>query len=343
MKLARFLLLVLVLGSLWAPRAYSATVAVMPVQGANLSEGECDAIGVLFANAFSRDANVAVASPLETKAVRNQVPTSLEAATRMRVALYAELTAMQLGTSVRVQGTLFGKDGKEIYRAQTVAPSLDDMEIEIAKLARALILRQPVPRTPRPVAVAAAEVPVAPDVPEAPPGPVDPNATTKALGVKAGFMLPVSSGKTFSPMASAQFDGRIGPRGHFVEFGAGAAFPLNDYSYGSSELRVTILFLEIGGSYYLMEGSTALYLGGGISPAFWSSEVSYVSSDAGTLAAYGQIGMTLNRDSRARFYGEIRVSQYLLAVGVPVADNNGYGTGTTFHPLVIGLQLGVGW
>ena len=345
MKSVRFLLSVLVLGLLpgilWAPCAYCATVAVMPVQGANLSEGECDAIGVLFANAFSRDANVVVASPLETKPVRQQTATALEAATRMGVALYAELTAMQLGTNVRLQGTLFGKDGKEIYRAQTVAPSLDDMESEIAKLARALILRQPVPRTPRPEA--ALEAPSSPEVPEAPPAPLDPNATTKALGVKAGFMLPVSSGKTFSPMASAQFDGRIGPRGHFVEFGAGVAFPLNDYSYGSSELRVTILFLEIGGSYYLMEGSTALYLGGGISPAFWSSEVSYVSSDAGTLAAYGQIGMTLNRDSRARFYGEIRVSQYLLAVGVPVADNNGYGTGTTFHPLVIGLQLGVGW
>ena len=172
---------------------------------------------------------------------------------------------------------------------------------------------------------------------------MDPNATTKALGVKAGFMLPVSSGRTFSPMVSAQFNGRIGARGHFIEFGAGAALPLNDYSYGSSESRVSILFLEIGGSYYLSEGSTALYLGGGISPAFWSSEVSYVSSDAGTLAAYGQIGMTLNRESRARFYGEIRVSQYLLAVGDPVADNNGYGTGATYHPLLLALQLGVGW
>jgi len=342
MKSVRFLLLVLFLGILWAPRAYSATVAVMPVQGANLSEGECDATGVLFANAFSRDANVAVASPLETKSVRLQVQTSLEAATRMGVALYAELTAMQLGTSVRVQGTLFGKDGKEIYCAQTVAPSLDDMEIEIAKLARALIMRQPVPR---PVPQAAAELPGAPEVPEVPPEPVDPNATTKALGGKSAFMLPVSSGRTFTPMVSAQFDGRIGNRGYFVEFGAGAAIPLSDATYGSNELRVSLLFLEIGGSYYLSEGRTALYLGGGISPGIWISEVSYGSSESGTLAAYGQLGMTLNRDSRARFYGEIRISQYLLAVGALNVDSSGFSTGatSTYHPTLIALQLGVGW
>ena len=39
----------------------------MPVEGVNLAPGECDAIGVLFANAFSRDAHVVVMSPLETQ------------------------------------------------------------------------------------------------------------------------------------------------------------------------------------------------------------------------------------------------------------------------------------
>jgi hypothetical protein len=174
MKWARILLSVLALGILWAPRAYCATIAVMPVQGANLTEGECDAIGVLFANALSRDANVVVASLLETKSIRHQVQTSLEAATQMGVALYAELIAMQLARNVRVQGTLFGKDGKEIYRAQILASSLDAMEVEMAKLARALILRQPVPRTPRPMAETEAEVPAAPEVTEARTVPVDP-------------------------------------------------------------------------------------------------------------------------------------------------------------------------
>lgn len=214
----------------------------------------------------------------------------------------------------------------------------------MAKLARALILRQPVPRTPMPLVEA--EVPSAPEVPEAPPAPVDPNATRKALGVKAAFMLPVSSDRTFSPMVSAQFNGRIGTRGHFVEFGAGAATPLTDtYGYGSNDLRASLLFLELGGSFYLSEGNTALYLGGGISPGIWMSKVGYESRSSGTFAAYGQIGMALNRDSRARFYGEIRVSQYLLAVGEPLVDSSGYSTlGTgTYRPTLIALQLGVGW
>jgi hypothetical protein len=341
MKSTWFALSVLAIAVTWAPWAYSATVAVMPVQGVNLSEGECDAIGVLFANAFSRDANVVVASPLETKAIRRHAQTSLEAATQMGVSLYAELTAMQLGTTVKLQGALFGKDGRELYRAATMAPGLDAMEIETAKLARALILRQPIPPTPRPLPEEAADAPV---VPEAAPAPIDPNASTKALGGKSALMIPMSSGRTYSPMLSAQFDGRIGKRGYFIEFGAGAAIPMND-SYGSTELRASLLFLEVGGSFYLSEGSTALYLGGGLSPGIWMSKMGYETSSAGTVAAYGQLGMTLTRDSRAKVFGEIRISQYLLGVAEPVVDNYGYGTGIsdTFHPTLVALQVGVGW
>jgi hypothetical protein len=346
MKSVRFLLSVLVLGILGASRAYSATVAVMPVQGVNLSEGECDAIGVLFANAFSRDANVVVASPLETKALRAQAHTSLEAATKMGVALFAELKAMQLGTTVKVQGALYNKEGKEIYRAQTVAPSLDDMELEMAKLARGLILRQPVPVAVQPTAGERADVSAVPETPEAPPAPVDPHASVKALGGKSALMLPVSSGKSYSPMVSAQFDGRVGSRNYFLEFGAGAAVPLND-SYGSTERRVSILFLEMGVSVYLMEGSSALYLGGGLMPGIWISRTDYNSSSTGSLAAYGQLGMTLTRDSRAKVYGEVRISQYLLAVSDPLASSSDYygtvGNGDAYHPMMVAFQIGVGW
>jgi len=347
MKSVRFLLSVLVLGIWGAPRAYSATVAVMPVQGVNLSEGECDAIGVLFANAFSRDANVVVASPLETKAILAQAHTPLEAATKMGVALYTELRAMQLGTTVKVQGTLYSKDGKEIYRAQTLAPSLDDMEMEMAKLARALILRQPVPVAARPTAGEGAEVSAVPETPEAPPAPVDPHASVTALGGKSALMLPVSSGKSYSPMVSAQFDGRVGSRNYFFEFGAGAAVPMND-SYGSTERRVSILFLEMGASVYLMEGSSALYLGGGLMPGIWVSRTDNGSSSTGSLSAYGQLGMTLTRDSRAKVYGEVRVSQYLLAVSDPLIspgyyDYGAVGTGGAYHPMMVAFQVGVGW
>ena len=145
-------------------------------------------------------------------------------------------------------------------------------------------------------------------------------------------------------MVSAQFDGRVGTRGYFVEFGAGAAIPTND-SYGSTELRVSILFFEVGGSFYLSEGSTALYLGGGFSPGIWMVEKGYESRSCGSLAAYGQLGMTLTRDSRAKVYGEVRISQYLLGVSDPLIDSSGNGAGTsgTYHPTLVALQIGVGW
>jgi hypothetical protein len=324
-----------------APRAYGATVAVMPVEGVNLSPGECDAIGVLFANAFSRDANVAVMSPLETKAIRAQTPNAMAAAAQMGVDFYVELTAMQLGTVVKLAGTLFAKDGSVSYRAQTAAPSLDAMELETAKLARALIVHQPVMPN---LAVA----PEAPPTVEAPPsGEGSSSGYPKAIGAKVAMLVPRSSGRTFSPMVAGQFDGRIGTRGYFLEFGAGAAVSL-DESTTSNDVRVSLLFAELGGSYYLTDGGVGIYAGGGIAPTLWMSSSQYASSkESATLALYGQLGVTFTRDSRARLYSEVRLSQYCLGVTDAIQDSSySYGsdrTSDTYYPLTIAFQMGVGW
>lgn len=85
MKLRWTLLSMLALSSFSAMQAHASVVAVMPVRGVNLSEGQCDAIGVLFANAFARDANVAVASPLESKRALEQSKTPSAAAAQLGV------------------------------------------------------------------------------------------------------------------------------------------------------------------------------------------------------------------------------------------------------------------
>lgn len=324
-----------------APRAYGATVAVMPVEGVNLTPGECDAIGVLFANAFARDANVAVVSPLETKPIRAHTPNAMTAAAQMGVEFYVELTAMQLGTVVKLTGTLYGKDGAVSYRAQTAAPSLDAMEIETAKLARALILHQPV----MPNLALAKEAP--PTVEAPPSGEESSRGYPKALGAKVAMLVPRSSGRTFSPVVSAAFDGRIGARGYFFEFGVGAAVPLDDSS-ASGDVRVTLLYAELGGSYYLTDGGVGIYAGGGIAPTLWMSSSQYASNkESATLAAYGQLGVTFTRDSRARFYSEVRLSQYCLGVvdAIPSSYSYGYSdqTSGTYYPLTIAFQMGVGW
>jgi hypothetical protein len=323
------------------PRAYAATVAVMPVIGVNLTPGDCDAIGVLFANAFSRDANVVVLSPLETKPMREKMPDAMATAAQMGVAFYVELTAMQLGSVVKLAGTLFNKDGSVSYRAQTAAPSLDGMEIEAARLAHALVVHQPVMPNP------AVNLEAPPTVEALPSGEESSRGYPKALGAKVAMLVPRSSGRTFSPMVSGEFDGRIGARGYFFEFGAGMAVPLDDNAT-SSDVRVTLLFAELGGSYYLTDGGVGIYAGGGIAPTLWMSSSLYASNkESATLALYGQLGVTFTRDSRARLYGEVRLSQYCLGVTDAIMDSSySYGserTSDTYYPLTVAFQMGVGW
>jgi len=337
------LLSTLVLSMFSATQAHAATVAVMPVRGVNLSQGEGDAIGVLFASAFAHDSHVAVASPTETKQALVQSRTSQAAAARLGVAEYVELGAIRLGTRVTLAGSLFAKDGGEIFRAETAALGWDDMPLATARLARALVLRQPIPRMAIPVTV----MPT-PQVAFARPGivaePAAPSVREKALGMKTGFIFPMASGRSFDPMMALQFDGRVGSRNYFIEFGAGVAVPTS-FDHNSGKIWLLALFGEIGGSVYLSDGNIAPYLGGGISPGLWF-DYNMTGNDNGfRCAVYGQAGITFLRDSRTKFYVEFRVSQHIFGFTDTVTDYSTYDTTTTktYHPTLLASQLGIAW
>jgi hypothetical protein len=330
-----------------AANAHAAAVAVMPVQGVNLSEGQCDAIGVFFSNAYARDAHVAITSSTESKAVWAELKASLPTASRLGAPQYVDLTAIKLGAKVTLAGVLHGPDGKEIYRAETSAPSLDEIDAAAGRLARALIWRQPVP-----VAAYAAPSQLVDSVPEPPPAieaPVPSSFPGNMFGMKGAMAFPVASGRTFSPMIGFQFDGRIGPREHFIEVGAGVLVPTDSSSgSGNNALQLTEGFIELGGSGYLTDGSVGLYLGGGVAPGLWRSETYYYDSSGGyystgsrsssgaMLPVYAQIGLNFTRDIRTRLFAEVRLSQHLLSITDP-NDNQGY------RPTVVAMQMGVGW
>jgi hypothetical protein len=48
---------------------------------------------------------------------------------------------------------------------------------------------------------------------------------------------------------------------------------------------------------------------------------------------------------RAKFYGEIRLSQYLLGVVDPIGNSYESNSGTTgtYHPTLVAFQVGIGW
>jgi hypothetical protein len=344
MKLRWTLLSTLAFSLLSAAQAHSAVVAVMPVRGVNLSEGQCDAIGVLFANAFARDSQVAVASPMETKPALAQSKTAQAVAARLGVAEYVELRAILLGKRVMLAGIIYGKDVRELFRAETAAPSVDDMELAAARLARALILREPIPRMPFPE--------TGPQTPggASPPANLgqasaEPLVRPRALGMKTGIIFPLASGRSFFPMLSLQFDGRIGTRNYFLEFGAGGAVP-TDSQRSSGKFGLFALFGEIGGSLYLSDGSIAPYIGAGISPGFWAYD-GEAATNNGILRCtiYGQAGITFTRDSRTKIYAEFRVSQHILSFADEVTDYSTYGTSTSssYYPTLLALQFGIGW
>jgi hypothetical protein len=336
--------------SLSAAESLAAPVAaVMPVQGVNLTEGQCDAIGLLFSNAFARDSHVAVSSPAETKAVWGSTRGALPAAQRLGASQYVELSAIRLGSKVNLAGILHDANGSEIYRAETSAPSLDVIDTAAAALAQALIWRQPAvvptyfaaPRMPEPL-----PEPVLPPVVETPSEPASPSTMGNMFGMKAGLQFPMASGRSLSPQVSFQFDGRIGPRQHFLEVGAGIAVPTDDNNYSSNhDLRVTTFFIELGGSVYLTDGSAGLYIGGGIAPGLWDVAAGYDATYSETTRSasgamfpiYGQIGMNFTRDIRTRIFAEFRVSQHLLSI------SDVYANGKSYYPTVLALQMGVGW
>jgi hypothetical protein len=319
-----------------SPARAAVTVAVMPVQGVNLTEGQCDAIGVLFASTFARETNVAVASPLDTKPVLAAAHTSLAAAARLGVFEYIELQAVQLGSKTTLDAVRFSKEGKEVFRSQVTAYGLDDMQGATARLAHALAWAQPAPR-----GIEAA----LPDYPPPPPL-TGPKPYPAALGLKSAIIFPMASGRSFASLMSLQFDARIGPRTSFAEVGAGFVIPSTS-APGSNTIEMGGVFAEFGGGVYLSEGSVAPYVGGGVSPRIWvvTTPAPGIGETTGaTCTIHGQAGVTFTRDSRARIYSELRVSQYVIGLTNDVSTLGGTTVASsTYYPTEFSLHVGIGW
>jgi hypothetical protein len=350
MRLIQILLPVLTFIS--SAQAQPAVVAVMPLQGVNLTEGQCEAIGVLFANALAREANIAVASPIETKQAIQQTKTSRAAATQLGAVEYVELRAIQLDAKVSLAGIRYARDGRELFRAETSAASLDEMEAATARLARALAWRQPISGgMPFETVTGAGEAaPMPSPAPSA-------KAYPGTMGVKMALILPVASGRSISPMMSLQFDGRMGTRDYFVEFGAGVVLA-TETEASSDSIRIGGVFAELGGSYYLSNGGIAPYIGGGVSPRILVSSIrspnpggySYGepytdnSTTGARCALYGQLGVNFSRDSRSRVYSELRISQNVIAFSNDFTNSSGTTVSTgTYYPTEFALQVGIGW
>lgn len=305
-----------------------ADVAVLPVEGVNLSPGDLDAVGVLLANAFAAESGARVSRPAETQRVVRESRDLQEALAKLGAREYVETTAVRLDRRVNIRATLRDAGGGVVHSAEMTAASLDDVEPISVRLARALVQRTTPDRTRTLTDVTRREG-------QAP----NRTFTEKVMGLKSGVIWARADGETFDPSISFQFDGRLEKPWGFIEFGAGAVIPAG----GSDRDNFGGVFAEFGASTYLADADTSPYLGAGFLPRL------YFTNDGGgaNAAAYGQAGLMFMRTSSSRIYAEFRATYSLTGISEDFETYDpitGYTTRTsTIHPLEFALQVGVGW
>lgn len=310
---------------LWALDVAAAEMAILPVQGTNLTEGEANAIGVVIANAFATETKKPVTSPSETAKAIAQAGSLAPALTVLGAAQYVDISAVQLKTRVTVHASLFTAGGALLHQAELTAASLDDIEPVARRIARALVQRTSteVARDLHTVTEREGQRPNRVFV-------------GKVMGVKTGVTWPHANGLRFDPSISLQFDARLEGERWFLEFGAGAMLPTST----SDANGFGGVFAEIGGSAYLVDGGISPYIGAGLRPG-----IMFTLYDGGVgLGIYGQAGVMFMREYRTRLYVEFRVTQN----AVPFRDSRGALLGgpvssARYYPTELALQVGLGW
>jgi hypothetical protein len=147
--------------------------------------------------------------------------------------------------------------------------------------------------------------------------------------------------ENIAPQMSGAFDLRLESGQHFIEFGVGLTFaaPDHKYSYGG-------IWLDIGGDFYLTQGNTAPYLGGGLMPRLMSDSGQSIAN----FAPYLQGGVMFFRDQKTRFYTDFRVAQNVLPIKFGGVESYDYTTSVTtvsnetkLYPTELTFSVGMGF
>jgi hypothetical protein len=331
------------LASLVPAVAHAAETPMAPVECTNLTLGECTAVEAVFADAYAVASGQLVARAVPPPAVVQgsgpapgeaapapplpPAPATLPAGETLRV------SAVRLTSRIALRSWLSRADGSPIHSVEMTASSLDDVQPAADRMTRALVARTSVGQTMTLKNITRTEG-------------QRPNRTftEKVMGLKTSLIMPFASDIDLAPMLAVQFDGRFEADSYFLEFGAGITMPTNESGrrgYGG-------LFAEFGGSLYLGEEGSPLYVGAGLMPRLF-----FTSDNGGVQAAvYGQVGVMFMRTSSTRLYAELRLAQNALPVTFdnelepsvpPSTYPRTYSQRQSKYPTEIGLQMGIGW
>ncbi len=305
-------------------------VAMFVPKAVNVDPSALEAFGAICAFEYGKVAQTTVISPADAAKALGENGSLTDAAKALNAHELVEIKLVNLSTAHTpgrwmISAVRRAADGRELYRAELPAASLDDAVPVCERLALSLTNAVPPEETVNRHNVSAAEVDVS----------NNPNrvGTEKLLGVKTQFAQPVAAGSQgVNPIAGVAFDARFEHERYFFEIGAGIIVPAvlsrNSATYGG-------ISSEIGASYFLTTGDTGVYLGAGVQPRI------IFSGSVMNLAPYAQLGVEFSRQSSTRIYADVRLSQNILPVVNSYSADAALST--SLFPTELGVQLGIGF
>ena len=300
-------------------------VAMFIQKAINLEPGQVESFGAVCAATYAVTSESIVFAPSQSQAAVGENGSLIDAAKALQAGELVELTLVDL-SSRRGPGRLLisavrrGLDGKELYKADVTAESIDDAQAVCDRLALSLTKRVPAKDTLNRHNVTAAEARLS--------GLPNRIGMEKVIGVKTSFSGAFASGGEVNPLGTLAFNARLEGDRYFIEFGLGFLVPAVVNSGATSYGGLTA---ELGASYYLTDGDVAPYVGGGLSPRL------VFSGSFLNLAPYAQFGVMFMRQSSTRLYVDARLSQNVLPVG------GSFGNSSGLYPTELTGAVGIGW
>ena len=299
-------------------------VAMFISKTINLEPPQVESFGAVCAATYAATSESVVIAPAQAQTAVGENGSLVDAAKALQAKELVELTLVDL-SSRRGQGRLLisavrrGVDGRELYRADFTADSIDDAPAVCDRMALSLTKLISPKETLNRHNVTAAEARLS----------AKPNrlGSEKVLGIKSSFSGAFGSSEV-NPLGTIGFNARLEGERYFIEFGVGVLIPAmvnpSAVSYGG-------LTAELGASYYLSDGDVSPYIGGGIQPRL------VIGGSVFNLAPYAQFGVMFARQSSTRFYIDARLAQNIMPV------SNGFSMAGGVYPTELTAAVGIGW
>ncbi len=363
----------LTIGALAASVVSAADVAVFPVVGINTDQSYMNAFGMLLAKKYEAISGQSVLDPITTGRALGTDSNYTEAAEKLDVSEYIEMTAIGLFLSRKEYYQTMNSDSgseKVIVVVQNSSREDDeDNDQQLLDNSKTVVTALRKDRSGKLIHKAELTLVTYGDIEEA----CDRFATAlfqrisveetrsltnitrregmgnnklfteKLSGIKAGAYYPYILDGTIVPFTSIGYNMRMESRKFFVEFGVNGRFP--SAMFNDTKRQYGGIGLEVGGSYLFTEGVIGLYGGGGVLPHL------NFANDAMEMgiAPYLQAGITFPRNSGTRFFVDVRVAQNALPISTGTSESYDYYSDETYppvqtnYPCEIGMNIGIGW